>query len=39
VLLEELHGATLSEDAVLAIKELHGIVRTMRAVAEQGGDE
>lgn len=39
VLLEELHGADLPEDAVQAITELHGIVRTMRAIAKQESDE
>ena len=39
VLLEEMHGATLDSEAIQAIRELNGIVRSMRAVATQDSDE
>jgi hypothetical protein len=39
VLLEEFHQGDIDEDAVQAMKDLHGVVRTMWAAARQGSDD
>jgi transposase-like protein len=39
VLLEEMHGADIDSESIEAIRDLNGVVRSMRAVASQGSDE